>query len=132
MAVALLWPALCFCFACGCGARPLPVRVLSWLLAVPVVGFGYLLGTVGALGVLFIVGDIAAEPVQDLSFETPELVCETTEWGGAGTHEGTSVVLYRRWAAVPWLRYRLAEGTDDWTGGTQEGISCKDVAPAKR
>ncbi|MGA3001328.1 MAG: hypothetical protein ABSE20_06365 [Acetobacteraceae bacterium] len=128
--VALIWPAWCFCCARGCGAKWRSVRVLSWFVAVPSVGLGYLVGTVGCLGVAFGVGDTVSTPTHIQYFETPDLVCEITEWGGAGTHEGTSTVLYRRWAAVPWLRYRVAESTDDWTGGEQ-GMSCADLAAKK-
>jgi hypothetical protein len=129
--VALTWPAWCMCCAHGCRARQRSVRVLSWLVAVPSIGLGYLLGTVGCLGVAFIVGDIIAAPTNIQYFETPELACVTTEWGGAGTHEGSTNVLYRRWTAVPWLRLRVAESVDDWTGGEQ-GMSCADLAASKR
>jgi hypothetical protein len=128
--VALIWPAWCFCCACGCWAKqPLP-RAPSWFVAVPSVGLGYLLGTVGYLGMLFIVGDIVSPPIPTQSFETPELACETTLWGGPGAGSGHSIVLYRKWTAVPWLRFRLTEATVDDTAAVQ-GVSCADLAAPK-
>jgi hypothetical protein len=128
--VALIWPGWCFCCACGCGAKQRLVRALSWFVAVPSVSLGYLLGTVDCLGVAFVVGDTIGPPIQIQSFETPELACETTLWGGPGAGSGYSIVLYRRWTAVPWLRFRLTAANFDDIGGNQ-GVSCADLAPPK-
>ena len=125
----LIWPAWCFCCAYGCWAKGSLWRAPSWFAACLSVGMGYFLGTVGMLGVFFIVGDITAPPFQ--SFETPELACEATMWGGPGGDSGYIVVLYRRWTAVPWFRFRLTDTSVDETV-SDPPVSCADLVAARR
>ena len=127
--IALVWPAWCFCCACGCWAKPGSLRDWSWYVAVISIGPGYLLGTLGFLLLSFDIADATEAPIQYV--ETPGLACEVTGWGGFGTDSGYLVVLYRRWTAVPWLRFPLTEVRVDQTVSERD-VSCADLMAAKR
>lgn len=122
--LALIGPAWWFCLACGCWAEDSSRRALSWLVAIPSVGLNYLLATVGLFAVVIMVGEDAAAPMQ--SYEIRDLACEVTLWGGMGSDEGYAIVLYRRWTAAPWIRFRLTEVRVDETA-SEPNLSCADL-----
>jgi len=72
------------------------------LMSVPI-AFGYLMGTIGILGLGWILMDKTASPMNVEQIE-PGLVCEKTGWGAAATDSGYNLHLYRRWSALPFVR----------------------------
>jgi hypothetical protein len=92
--------------------------------AIPVC-FGYVLSTIGVLGLMFIVGDYVRPPNQ-IEKMKPSLVCETTLWGMAASDEGYIVHLYRFWPVVPFVRKEVVNINVDETAG-QAGSSCSDA-----
>lgn len=79
---------------------------LKWpvfVLAQIPVGLGYLMGTVGALALLFIVGDAAREPAE-VKPMAGRLVCRVTAWDGIGD-EGRYIDLLESWRPLPLQRH---------------------------
>lgn len=63
------------------------------------VAFGYFLGTIGALGLLFTVGEFEAQA--NTTFLAPGLTCVRTE--GGGPSGGYTLRVHREWSLTPFL-----------------------------
>lgn len=63
------------------------------------VAFGYFLGTIGALGLLFTVGEFEAQA--NATSLTPGLTCVRTE--GGGPSGGYTLRVHREWSLAPFL-----------------------------
>jgi hypothetical protein len=98
-------------FAVGCLAysflavscwqiRFLPLRIVALLGAAIPIGVGYLLSTIGMLGLMLVVGDYSVAPYKIEQMESG-LVCRVTGWGSAITDSGYTVHLYRTWGWLP-------------------------------
>jgi hypothetical protein len=87
-----------------------PIRIalgiLSHLIFVP----GYILGTIGILGLMFIMADYL-EPPQRISTLQPGLSCEVMGWGNATSQSGYDVSLYRYLPFLPLIRLKVASIT---------------------
>jgi len=80
--------------------RFLPLRVVALLgAAIPILG-GYVLSTIGLLGLMLVVGDYASAPKKVEQMDSG-LVCRVTGWGSAITDSGYTVSLYRNWGWLP-------------------------------
>jgi hypothetical protein len=100
--VAVLYFTYCF-FAASClQIRFRAVRYLALIASALPICVGYVLGTIGALGLGFIVMDYARAPEHTEQME-PNLICRITEWGSAVSASGYTVHLYRVWPAVPFI-----------------------------
>lgn len=104
------------------------VRYAVSLLAVVPIALGYVLGTIGMLGLGFIIGDLTQPPVGVEKIDGG-LVCKMTRWGAAMTDSGYRVTAYRQLG--PFLEQRLAKiSVNESTG--QHGVDCSDVAALVR
>lgn len=82
---------------------------LGCIASLPVVG-GLLSGTVGALGVLFIVGD--SVPIHTGPVKGGELSCYVTSFGNATTaYGGYEVVLAKPLPALSFIEYKVKKQT---------------------
>ncbi|USQ94251.1 hypothetical protein [Caulobacter sp. RL271] len=89
-----------YCFlAFGIGRLPLPglVRSLALVVSALPIAFGYFLGSVGLLGLMFMVGSYA-NPSKETRLAT-DLVC--TRIDGGGPSGGYALHVHREWAAAP-------------------------------
>lgn len=93
---------------------------------------GYLLATVGLLGLFFIVGDEVRSPLQAVVLR-PGLYCRITQWGFAASDEGYDVHLYRYWPALPLLQRQVARVTVNETHPVNGLVkaSCEGIARAR-
>jgi hypothetical protein len=89
----------------------------------------YILGTIGVLGLNFILADYLSPPTH-VELIAPGLSCSETVWGAAFSDSGHSIHLYRYWPAFPLLRREVARvsvnETDPGDGPTS--ASCTSVA----
>jgi hypothetical protein len=102
-----------------------PLGIAAYLAFVP----GYLLGTVGLLGLVFILGDYLSPPQIEEQLR-PGLACEVTNWGIAISDSGYEVSLYRYWSWFPILRLKVASTVINQTSPDPniEGATCDSVA----
>ncbi len=95
---------------------------------------GLALGTIGVLGLLFIVGDYSGSPARSVMLK-PGLDCVVTNWGSAVTDDGHEVHLYRYFPWFPILRYQARRVVVDKTNprsGVPANTGCREVADGVR
>jgi hypothetical protein len=115
-AFCVAYTAYCL-LAVGAGLirRPL-VRWPVQLLALTPIGVGYILGTVGWLGLGFIVEDAAAAPMKTET-SPAGLLCRVEPWGSVASDSGYTISIYRYWRPLPLRRrivsLRVNESTQD-------------------
>jgi hypothetical protein len=106
-----------------------PIRVtlgiLTHLIFVP----GYVLGTIGILGLFFILGDYLTLPGEKVALK-PGLTCEVMSWGNSMSQSGYDVSLYRH---VPWasfIRLKVGEVTVNQSSpqSGRKSADCKSAA----
>jgi hypothetical protein len=115
---------LAYCFlAFGVGRLPLPGMVRSTALIVGVlpIAFGYFLGSVGLLGLMFMVGSYA-NPSKETRLAT-DLVC--TRIDGGGPSGGYALHVHREWPLLPLLhrQVRVIAAKNEYEGPAQ----CADL-----
>jgi hypothetical protein len=108
--------------------RLLAVRIPVIVIAVLPLVAGYALGTVGVLGLGWIVADYS-EPAKHTESIRNGLTCRITHWGAAVGDSGYTVHLYWTWSAVPFLEREVGRITVDETNpkAGAEDASCSDV-----
>lgn len=125
----IAYGAYCFlAFACW-QIRFLPLRLLALAVGVLPIIAGYALGTVGMLGLLFIIGDYARPPVRTEQLEG-DLQCEVRLWGMAASDSGYTVRLYRVWTKLPFIEQSLARASvnqTDTSKGPPQDVTCADL-----
>ncbi|MDG2530796.1 hypothetical protein [Caulobacter endophyticus] len=87
--------------------RPTALAVLVFAAFIPM-AVGYLLGTVGALAMAFMVGDATDPPVLREA-RADGLVCEVHRQAGGPSDDGYHYGLYREASLLP-LRWRVDDG----------------------
>lgn len=104
------------------------LRVLTMLILAVPIGIAYMLGTVGVLGLMFIVGDYTVSPIHTEK-QGQNLICTITAWGMAASDSGYTVRLYQNWNVIPFLQRELiAIVVNESAPGTMpSGASCRDV-----
>lgn len=135
------WPFLNFlsCLAAlyaywiaAAGALAIPTRWLripaSVLAALPLLP-SLFLGTIGALALIFVLGDVLDPPIETRRLSSTRL-CETTTWGAAFGPSGYTVSMYWSPVWIPILRYTLASDSVDETSPApgHESATCDSVA----
>jgi hypothetical protein len=105
------------------------VRILTFVIAIIPIGFGYILSTIGILGLMFIVGDYASPPnrVEQMA---AGLTCRVTGWGSAGSSSGYAVGLYQSWNRIPFLERKILGVSvvqAGYSGPPQDDVSCADL-----
>lgn len=107
-----------------------PLRYLVLIVAALPIFLGYVLGTVGLLGLFFIMGDMARSPDQTKNMDVG-LVCELTLTGIAGSSY-YSVDLYESWPRISFIRRRVAHLSVAAKDVSSEGETCTDALKAFR
>lgn len=109
----------------------IPSRILRAfvlvVLCTPIL-VGYLMGTVGSPGLVFIAGDYDYPPIQTQEFQDG-IYCQVIPWGAAMSDEGNTVYLYKRWSGVPFLKRELQKIVIDFSDPqpASAGVSCEDA-----
>lgn len=120
--LAVAYFAYCF-LAFGIGRLPLPGMVRSSALVVAAlpIAFGYFLGSVGALGLLFMAGSYA-NPSKETQLAA-NLVCTGIE--GGGPSGGYALHVHREWPLLPVLhrQVRVITAKNEYEGPAQ----CADL-----
>ena len=92
--------AYCFLAASSWKIKQLPLRIVALLGAAIPICVGYLLSTIGLLGLMLVIGDYARAPNKVEQMDSG-LVCRVTRLGSAVTDSGYTVSLYRNWDWFP-------------------------------
>jgi hypothetical protein len=100
--ISIAYMAYCFLIAAFWKFRSSVVHTVLLLIAAIPIGIGYLMGTVGFLGLLWIVSQYADTPKQTVQM-TDTLWCRVKTWGSAASDSGYAVHLYERWPGVPFV-----------------------------
>jgi hypothetical protein len=104
------------------------IRIPALLLAAIPICFGYVLCSIGALGLMFIVGDYTSPPKHTEQMNR-NLTCRVTLWGASFTASGYTVHLYKSWAWLPFVEKSVVTMSVNQTGFS-EGQAPKDVTCA--
>jgi hypothetical protein len=99
---AIAYGAYCFLAACCWRIRFLPLRILALLCAAIPICAGYVAGTIGVLGLMFIIGDYTRAPNEIKQIDIG-LECRVTLWGMAASASGYTIHLYRSWNWLPFI-----------------------------
>ncbi len=100
------------------------VGYIAGIVTVLPIGVGYLLCTVGSLGLMWILSDYTSPPYHAEQMASG-LICETTGWGTAFSG-GYKVHLYRRWPAFPFLEREVVVLTVDQNASDADK-TCSDA-----
>ncbi len=114
----------CFVAASTFTVRPIFVRVpLLVATCLPVI-IGYVLTTIGVLGLGFIMADYTNIPIEAKQMR-PGLNCRTTMWGGVGD-AGYTVRLYKYSPVIPFIRHevRTTSVDESYPGSGPISASC--------
>jgi hypothetical protein len=122
-----------YCFLVAACVQ-IPYRIIRYpmmiVVALPICA-GYLLATIGALGLMFILGDAFSQPTHVEKMGT-NLVCEISMWGAAGSSSGYAVHLYELWPAFPFIEREVVALTvvqAGYVGDTApEDKTCNDAS----
>ena len=111
--------------------RFLPLRIIALLGAAIPTCIGYVLSTIGLLGLMLVVGDYARPPNKVEQMDSG-LVCRVTGWGSAITDSGYTVHLYRSWAWLPLIERSVVsisinESESARSIDAPTGATCADV-----
>lgn len=111
--------------------KPLILRVPALVIAAVPVLAGYMMGTVGLLGLAFIIGDYANPPLQTLRIDA-NLECRVIAWGNATADSGYTVHLYRQAPLIPFVEREVSRVRVNETrpGPGPATASCKDALAA--
>jgi hypothetical protein len=118
-----------FIAAAAWAVRPPFLRILAILIGYLPLIPSLLLGTVGTLGLAFILGDYLEPPIDEQRLDRNH-TCRITGWGAAFSDSGYTVHLYRSPIWFPLIRYEVASETVDETdpGDGPEHSDCGTVA----
>jgi hypothetical protein len=123
VALWIIYSAYCvLAFALGLIKRPL----LRWplqLMSFAPIAYGYFFGTVGALALLFLIGDAVEQPVETQRFRGG-LICEIINQDEGPGSNGHILYVYKSWSPLP-LRQRLGRRRIE-VGGVLTG-ACRDA-----
>jgi hypothetical protein len=125
--VGLAYLAYCY-LVFSCWRLPKILRLIAVIiLSVPIV-VGYIGGTIGSLGLMFIVGESYEQPLQIVKYDAG-LICRIVPWGAAMSDEGYTVHLYQHWAAISFLEREVQEIVIDQSDpeGGPTSASCNDA-----
>lgn len=121
--------AYCFLASAAWTIRPRAVGIAGGIAAYLTLIPCYIIGTIGALGLIFILGDYLSPPIH-VERTRSGLFCRVTGWGAAFSDEGYDVHLYRYSPWFPILRREVAKVRVDETdpGNGPTSATCAGVA----
>ena len=130
VAFMIAYAAYCF-LAVSCWRIPsLFVRIPALILAAIPIALGYVLSTIGTLGLMFIIGDYTTPP-RRIEQLRPDLTCRVTLWGASFTASGYAVHLYKTWAWLPFIEKSVVKlsvnQTDFSEGQAPKDLTCADA-----
>jgi hypothetical protein len=105
------------------------IRFPIFVIAIVPIAFGYLLSTVGILGLMFIVGEYTNLPDRT-EVMTAGLTCRVTGWGMAAGASGYTIGLYQSWNAVPFLERKVIGSSvtqAGYSGPPPADVTCADL-----
>jgi hypothetical protein len=116
-----------YCFlAASCLLIPSKIaRIVALVVAAIPILIGYVLDTVGVLGLGFILEDYSRAPDHTEQMGAG-LICRITEWGMAVGASGYTVDLYRA-LPVPFLERNVASITVTQTDSSAKDVNCADA-----
>lgn len=125
--------AYCFLASAMWTLRPRALGVATGVIAYATLIPCYILGTVGALALIFILGDYLSPPIH-VELTRPGLFCRITGWGAAFSDEGYDVHIYRYPPWFPVVRREIAKVRVDETdpGDGPSSATCAGVAASLR
>jgi hypothetical protein len=128
---AVAYLAYCFLAASCWRITSRAVRILVLIVTAVPIAVGYLLGTIGVLGLAWTVEDYSRAPDHTEQMG-PELICRVTSWGSAASDSGFTVHLYKHWAGVPFIEREVASTAVVQTNpqAQPKDASCSDVLAA--
>ena len=102
------------------------VRFVALLIVLFPVFLGSLLGTIGVLGLVFILGDFASSPIKT-EVVADGLVCRKSYWGMAATDSGYEIAIYRQFG--PFIERKLVSNRVNETNQTEtaKGSTCQEA-----
>ena len=118
--------AYCFLAVSCWRIRFWPLRALALLCAAIPILAGYVLSTVGLLGLILIIGDYTRAPSKVEQMDIG-LVCRVTGWGSAVTDSGYTVHLYRTWDWLPLIERSVISISINELDGSTEDSTCADA-----
>jgi hypothetical protein len=109
--------------------RPRVIGFITGTLACAALIPGYILGTIGVLGLDFMLADYLSPPIH-VELVAPGLSCRVMAWGAAFADSGYTVHLYRYWPVFPLLRREVASTSVNETdpGNGPTSASCASAA----
>jgi hypothetical protein len=121
---AVCYLAYCFLAASCWQISRNAVRYIVGIVTTLPIGVGYLLGTIGAPALVWIVSDYVSPP-HHVEQMAPGLMCEITDWGMV-LSGGYKVHLYQRWSAFPFLEREVVVLTVDQNANDADK-TCSDA-----
>jgi hypothetical protein len=130
VSLALGYVSFCYLVVSAWGIRNKVARIMAIFVGGIPIASGYVLGTIGVLGLMFIVGDQTEPPLRTERI-TANLNCEVTGWGMAvvASDSGYTVHLYKNWLLLPLVEREVAKMVVNETHPV-EGVSeatCQSV-----
>lgn len=131
-----VWPqanilALCAAYAAYCllafsclRLASKPLRVAAMAVAALPIAAGYVVGTIGFMGLGLIIADVTQPPTKVQTLEGG-LVCRVTEWGGAFSDSGVTLSVFRPLGPV--LEQRMARHSVSYSTDAPP-VGCADLA----
>lgn len=126
--VAISYLAFCYVVASCLRLRLKYIRISALALLSTPIFFGYVLATIGFLGLGWIVGDVVAAPYR-METIAPNLTCEMKMWGAAAGNSGYNVTIYRVWSFAPFLRRQVVNISVN-QNASDKNASCADALAA--
>lgn len=128
--ISFAYLAYCFLAASCWKIRLLALRIPALIVAAVPIGVGYVLGTVGVLGLAFVVGDYS-RPSKPATQMTNVLMCRVTVWGMAASDSGYTVHLYKHWLGLPFVEREVFSIVVNETSALgPQSASCPDALAA--
>lgn len=122
LALCVVYFAYCFlAFSC-LRIRQQLLRRITFLIASAPIALGYVLGTIGVMGLGFIVAD-ATRPPTHVEAIGEGLICRVSSWGSAGTDSGYDVEAYQQFG---FLERRVARLNVNFSSDASP-VHCSDI-----
>ena len=116
----LAYLAYCFLVASTWRIESKLIRFVSVAVMHIPIAIGYVLGTIGFLGLILIVMQ-ETEPSQKTEQLASNLNCEVRYWGGFGSESGYAVNLHKQWPLLPFIEKKVYSVSINETQNASDG-----------